>query len=136
MFCSKISFLYNRITYPLKLAFRGFFVCFGGRLPLFRASYAQVHSSHAFASIVQRTKKDHIPHQLMHTVVFSSQYHRISCSPLEVLLDLHNYTGLGAILRPFFLLCDICHVACSISVTENSDEALLKYLKSSIHVST
>lgn len=42
----------------------------------------------------------------MHTVVFSSQYHRISCSPLEVLLDLHNYTGLGEILRPFFLVCD------------------------------
>lgn len=40
----------------------------------------------------------------MHTVVFSSQCHRISCSPLEVLLDLQNYMGLGAILRPFFLL--------------------------------
>ena len=32
---------------------------------------------------------------------FSSQFRRISCSPLEV-FDLHNYKGPGAIRRPSF----------------------------------
>ncbi|MFN4207756.1 MAG: hypothetical protein ACK4HG_15280, partial [Agrobacterium albertimagni] len=41
--------------------------------------------------------------QLMHMVAFSSQFHRSSCSPLEV-FDLHNSKGPGSSGGPLFLL--------------------------------
>jgi len=39
----------------------------------------------------------------MHMVAFSSQFHRSSCSPLEV-FDLHNSKGPGFPVALFFLL--------------------------------